>query len=223
MATAVAAGETPDWQLLERWQEGRREAGEALMARYIGLLSRFFEHKVSDASEASDLVSETLLACTHGLQGIRSSKSFRSYLFGVAFNQLRRYYQKRHKQEIEREDFEECCVDYLEGARSQGAVMAEAAETSLLVQGLRLLPLSYQVVLELSLFEDMNGREIGELLELPTATVHTRLRRGKEYLAAEVKRLAASPEEYAHTVTDLEGWAKQLRERLDLDVEPDSD
>lgn len=213
--TGEAEGDPPDWVLLERWQGGRREAGEELMRRYLGLLSRFFHNKVSDPQDVADLVNETLLACTHGQQGIRQSKSFRSYAFGVAFNQLRRYYTKQHKREIERDDFEQCCVTYLDSVKSHGAVMAEAQEVSLLVQGLRSLPLSYQVVLELSLFEELSGREIGELLDLPTATVHTRLRRGKEYLAIEVQRLAANPEQYDSTVTNFEGWAQQLRQRLD--------
>jgi RNA polymerase sigma-70 factor (ECF subfamily) len=219
---ATDDGGTPDWVLLERWQQGQRSAGDELMRRYMGLLSRFFHNKVGhDPQDAADLVGETLLACTHGQQGIRAAKSFRSYVFGVALNQLRRYYAKQHKREIEREDFEECCVDHLAATRTQGAAMVEMIErveqqqTSLLVQGLRRLPLAYQVVLELSLFEDMNGREIGELLDLPTPTVHTRLRRGKEYLAVEVERLTADPALYDSTVTDLEGWARQLRTRLD--------
>jgi len=207
--------ETPDWILLERWQQGQRSAGDELMRRYMGLLSRFFHNKVGNPQDGADLVGETLLACTHGQQGIRESKSFRSYVFGVAFNQLRRYYTKQHKREIEREDFEECCVDYLASTHGQGAMLVEQQQTSLLVQGLRRLPLSYQVVLELSLFEEMNGREIGELLDLPTGTVHTRLRRGKEYLATEVERLTTDPNLYNSTVTDLEGWARQLRARLD--------
>jgi RNA polymerase sigma-70 factor, ECF subfamily len=205
----------PDWVLLEHWQQGQRAAGEELMRRYMGLLSRFFHNKLANPQDAADLVGETLLACTHGQQGIRSTKSFRSYVFGVALNQLRRYYQKQHKRELEREDFEECCVDYLAATHTQGAVMVEQEQTSLMVQGLRMLPLSYQVVLELSLFEELNGREIGELLDLPTATVHTRLRRGKEYLAVEVQRLTTNPDLYDSTVTDLEGWARQLRARLD--------
>lgn len=184
------------------------------MRRYLGLLTRFFHNKVSDQQDVADLVSESLLACTRGHEGIRKSKSFRSYVFGVALNQLRRYYTKQHKREIERDDFEQCCVSYLDAVKSHGSVMAQNQQTSLMVQGLRSLPLSYQVVLELSLFEEMSGREIGELLDLPTATVHTRLRRGKEQLALAVERLAKNPEQYNSTVTDLAGWAEQLKRRV---------
>lgn len=216
MAPEDDEGREPDWVLLERWQQGQRSAGDELMRRYMGLLSRFFHNKVANPQDVADLVGETLLAFTHGQQGIRASKSFRSYAFGVALNQLRRYYTKQHKREIERDDFEECCVDYLSATRTQGTALLEQQQTSLLVQGLRRLPLSYQVVLELSLFEELSGREIGELLDLPTPTVHTRLRRGKEYLATEVERLTSDPDLYNSTVTDLEGWARQLRARLDV-------
>ena len=222
---APAEAETPDWVLLERWQQGQRSAGDELLRRYMGLLSRFFHNKLRNPQDAADLVGETLLACTHGQAGIRATKSFRSYVFAVALNQLRRYYAKQHKREIERDDFEDCCVDYLAATRTPAGtrveqpiveqVMVEQEQTSLLVQGLRRLPLGYQMVLELALFEELSGREIGELLDLPTATVHTRLRRGKEYLATEVQRLTSNPDLYESTVTDLEGWARQLRERVE--------
>lgn len=205
----------PDWVLLECWQQGQEGAGEELVKRYLGLLSRFFQNKVSDPEDVGDLVSDTLLACTRGQQRIRKSKSFRSYMFGTACNQLRRYYQKQNKRALERADFEQCCVADLD-KDSQGTAIVRREETHLMVHGLRSLPLSYQIVLELALFEDMTGRQIGELLDLPTATVHTRLRRGKAQLAAAVAKLSANPDQWAATSTDLEGWAQQTLDRAEL-------
>lgn len=205
----------PDWVLLECWQQGRARAGEELVKRYLGLLTRFFQNKVSNREDVCDLVSDTMLACTRGQRRIRKAKSFRSYMFGIACNQLRRYYQKQSKRALERTDFEQCCVADLD-KRGQGQEIVRIEQTHLMVHGLRSLPLSYQIVLELALFEEMTGRQIGELLDLPTATVHTRLRRGKAQLAAAVDRLSANPDQWAPTTTDLEGWAEQTRARLEL-------
>lgn len=203
-----------DWELLDQWRNGDQRAGATLLERYFGILSRFFHNKVANTEDVADLVSETLLACTTGKERIRESSSFRSFLFAIAFNQLRRYYRKQRKRELERDDFLQCCAADLP-SRSPVTVVGDKRETSLLVQGLRSLPLEYQMVLELNLFEELSGREIGELLEMPTPTVHTRLRRGKERLSTIVAQLASNPEEYQSTITDLEGWAKQLREHID--------
>lgn len=202
---------SPDWVLLECWQQGQQGAGEELVKRYLGLLTRFFQNKVSDREDVCDLVSDTMLACTRGQQRIRRAKSFRSYIFGIACNQLRRYYQKQTKRSLERDDFEQCCVAELDKP-SQGSELVRKEQTHITVHGLRSLPLPYQIVLELALFEEMSGRQIGEMLDLPTATVHTRLRRGKAHLATAVARLSANPDQWSATVTDLEGWAQQLRE-----------
>jgi len=207
---------TPDWRLLERWREGNASAGDELARRYQGLLSRFFRNKVSNVDDACDLAAETMLACTRGQHRIRDTKSFRSYVFGVACNQLRQYYQRLSKRPVECEDFDQCCASELGGTPMPAAAVFQREQTDLLVHGLRSLPLSYQIVLELALFEDMSGRQIGELLELPTATVHTRLRRGKARLAAAVNELSAAPGGFAPTVTDLAAWAEQLRERANL-------
>ncbi len=203
---------TPDWVLLERWQRNEEGAGTELAKRYQGLLTRFFRNKVSNPEDIADLVADTLLACTRGQQRIRNTKSVRSYIFGTACNQLRRYYQQQTKRALEREDFEQCCVAELD----QGAAMVRREQTHLVVHALRSLPLAYQIVLELALFEDMTGRQIGELLDLPTATVHTRLRRGKARLTATVERLRTNPEGCDPTLTDLAGWAEQLRARANI-------
>ena len=205
----------PDWELLERWQQGDSDAGTKLMKRYLGLLTRFFNNKVSDQQDVGDLVAETLLACTRGMMKIRNSKSFRSYLFATAFNQLRRHYQRQTKRSLEREDFEQCCVADLGQFPVHSHGMEPEEQAHLMVHALRSLPLTYQIVLELSLFEGMRGRQIGELLDLPTATVHTRLRRGRDRLAEAVAHLQANPDRWGVTVTQLEDWARQLHKQVD--------
>ncbi|MCB9568029.1 MAG: hypothetical protein H6710_12610 [Myxococcales bacterium] len=70
------------------------------------------------------------------------------------------------------------------------------------------------MVLELSIFEDLSGREIGELLGIPEGTVRGRLRLGKERLRERVRLLAASSREAESTLADFEGWAQEIRESL---------
>ncbi|MCA9718290.1 MAG: sigma-70 family RNA polymerase sigma factor [Myxococcales bacterium] len=206
---------TEDWELLNRWVTGDKRAGNALLERYFGILSRFFHNKVADAEDVADLISETLLACTKNKESIREGKSFRSYLFATALNQLRGYYRKKRKRGRERDDFLDFCTADLDRAHTMTSMIARKRETTLLVQALRSIPLEYQIALELNMFEGLTGRAIGELLGVPTGTVHSRLRRGKERLSAEVEKLAASPEEYRSTMTDLAGWARQLRDKID--------
>ena len=43
-----------DWQLLEAWRGGNGASGEALVGRYMGLLTRFFRNKVSNPEDVRE-------------------------------------------------------------------------------------------------------------------------------------------------------------------------
>ena len=98
-----------DWELFQQWSDGDRAAGETLVRRHVGVLTRFFRNKVRNPDDAAELTSETLLACTKNRDRINPT-SFRSFLFAVAMNTLRNYHRKQGKRRREFDDFEELCV-----------------------------------------------------------------------------------------------------------------
>lgn len=203
-----------DWELLFAWRGGDRAAGERLAARYFGLLTRFFLNKVRNPDDAADVVSETFLGCTAGRDRIAEEGSFRSYVFAVAMNKLRGYFRKEAKRRRELGDFEEICVASAL-PQSPVSMIARAQEGKLLVRALRRLSLDQQIILELHFFEGLRGPDIAELLEMPAATVYTKLRRGKEQLAALVHQLAGDPALAESTVIGIDTWARQVRAELD--------
>ncbi len=204
-----------DWELLDRWTAGDERAGKHLLQQYFGILSRFFHNKVRDCDDVADLVADTMLGCTKNKHKIRKGASFRSYLFAIAMNQLRGYYRKLQKRGRERDDFQEICTNNYASQHTLTSLLSRRRESAILVQALRMIPLEYQIVLELKLIEGLSGREIGDMLEVPTPTVHTRLRRGKQQLATAIEKLAQNPELYQSTMTDLGGWAQKIRAQLD--------
>ncbi len=203
-----------DWELLEAWRGGDAAAGEALVARYLGLLTRFFRNKVGSPEDAADLISETLLACTRGKERVRDAEAFRSFLFAAAMNMLRRHYRKQAKRGRELDDFADVCVGDSGHPRSLNAIVALEQESRLLVRALRRIPLDQQIVLELSYFEGLSGVEIAELLGVPQPTVYTRLRRSKERLRDAMLELAESPEVVESTMMGLQTWADRVRAEM---------
>ena len=87
-------------------------------------------------------------------------------------------------------------------------------ELKLLILGLRAIPLEYQIVLELKLFEGLGGPEIAALLEVPQATVYSRVRLGRQRLRRAVAALAETPRELESTVSNIEGWAREIQLQL---------
>ncbi len=209
--------EDNDWELLFAWRDGDTAAGEALATRYFGLMTRFFLNKVRDSNTAADLVSDTFLGCVASKGRVDDTGKFRSYLFAIAMNKLRGYYRKQAKRRRELDDFVDVCVA-TKLPRTPSSLLAHAQEARLLVSALRRLTLAQQIVLELNAFEGLRGPEIADVLGVPVPTVYTHLRRGRKRLEAIVHQIASDPQLARSTVTNLEGWARAVRAKVDEDM-----
>ena len=198
-----------DHELLERWRAGDLDAGEMLFDRYYRTVERFFLNKVS--GDIADLAQETFIACVEGRDRLKDSRKFRSYLFAVAHNVLRAHLRAKYRAN-DQIDFDEVCVRDM--SSSQTSLIARRREQKLLIDGLRAIPLDYQVLLELHYWEQMTTADMAEVLDMPLGTVRGRLRRARELLEVAMGQLAQSPQEFESTMTRLDEWAAQCREQM---------
>lgn len=202
---------TTDEQLHAAWRRGDRSAGARLIDRYIVPMKRFFANKVGELHDMEDLVATTFERCARGLDAFHGSSSFRTYLYGIAKNVLREYVRKKTRREGEL-DFEEVAARDL--GPSPSAVLVEKAEQRLLLEALRVIPLDYQIVLEMAFFENRTAADISKTLDLPMGTVSSRIRRGKMRLQEALEEIADSAESLNSTMHGLDGWVKSIQERL---------
>ncbi|MCA9654994.1 MAG: sigma-70 family RNA polymerase sigma factor [Myxococcales bacterium] len=186
-----------DLELLQRWREGDRRAGEELLGRHFDSLVGFFHYKLDDGVE--DLIQATMLACVEGRDRIAHG-SFRAYLFGVARRMLYQHYRRlRARDHV---DFGSCSVRDLGPSPSTAFRRAESRE--LMIEALRQVPIDFQIALELHYFEGLASPEIAAVLEIETATVRTRLHRGRKLLRAAFDQLSADPERASAMMARLE-------------------
>lgn len=197
----------PDATLLERWRDGDAAAGNELFKRHFGAIYCFFRNKVS--GDLDDLVQATFLRCSKSKSKIRSTATFRSYLFSIARNVLVDHYRQRRRDLSAEQVSASKAVDL--GA-SPTAMLAEKQEHNLLLAALRSLSLDEQVALELMYWERLTGREIAEVLGVPEGTARTKLRSARASLEVALTQLSKSPEVLASTLDNLEHWSASLRE-----------
>lgn len=200
-----------DETLYERWEAGDREAGSRLVDRHLEAIGRFFANKVTNLADTEELVGETFETCAKCLGRFEHGSTFRTYLFGIARNVLRDYIKKKGRRPSD-VDFHVTSLRDL--GPSPSVVLGEHKEQVLLLEALRAIPLAYQMVIELSFFEEMTQAEIATVLELPPGTVASRIRRGKALLFAQIESLADSPGVLQSTMHGLERWAETLRAQL---------
>lgn len=198
-----------DFELLDAWRAGDREAGNTLFERHFDAICRFFANKVTHGVD--DLIQKTFLGCVESRDRFQKQASFRTFLFAVAHNVLREHFRERRREGVP-PDLGETSTDEL--TPSPSAVFAAHEEQRLLLEALRRIPLDYQLVLELYYWEDMAAPELAQVLAIPEGTVRSRLRKAKEALSERMKSLARTPELLRATFSDLDAWVRSLRAQI---------
>lgn len=190
----------PDAAAVTAWRDGDKAAGKALFDRYFEPLVLFFRNKVDEGVD--DLIQQTFLAVVASIDRFRGEAPFRSYLFAVARNELLGYYRKhgRRKGDL---DVTEISVAEMSSAQPN-RLLVRRHEHQLLLDALRTLPLDLQIALELVYWENLSGPELAAALGVPEGTVRSRLRRGKEMLAEQLRQLAADPAVAEESVREID-------------------
>jgi RNA polymerase sigma-70 factor (ECF subfamily) len=197
-----------DGELLEAWRGGSTYAGDQLFRRHYDPIYRFFARKVR-LDDVEELVQATFLALVEGQERYRGEASARTFLFAIARNVLLGYFRRRNP-ELLPDPTQQSLADLLSPSPTQALSLKR--NNRILLEALRRIPLDLQIAIELRYWEELDAPEIAAILEIPLGTTWSRIRRGLEKLREEVEKLAISPEALKTTLSDLNQWAKQLRE-----------
>lgn len=176
-----------DAQLLEAWCTGDEESGDRLLRNVFPRLYRFLFNKIGD--DTQELIQETMLACVEHRGRLRECVNFEAYLLRMARNKLYDFLRKRARS---KEDLHGELPSVQELRTSVASLIGREAREVLVLSTLRQLPVELQEVLELHYWSEMTTREIADVIEVPTGTVKSRLRRAREQFE---KRIRAAGDE----------------------------
>lgn len=202
---AQVAQEQDDLMLLAAWRGGDRELGSVLFRRHVAGVSRFFRTKVPD--QAEDLTQKTFLALVESESRFAANSSFRTYLFGIARNQLLMHLRSKSRANAR---FEPLTRSAVAAGASPARIAAQQQQQQLILTALQNIPVDYQVALELHYFESMALAEIALVLAEPVGTVKSRLSRGRVILRETLESLAEPSELLRSAVSEMDRWASSL-------------
>ena len=207
-----AANDPSDVELLEQWRGGDRKAGQALFERHYDAIYRFFDSKVRE--DVADLVQSTFVACVEGRDRFEGAAAFKTYLFGIAKYKLYEHF-KRRRRNARVADVDPASMSIEEVGGSPSTWLRDQYDLQLLRRALPRIPLDMQLLIELYLWEGFTGGQLGRVMGIPENTVRARIRRAKELLEREFRKLEASPEEVTATLRSLSLWLAEMRELKD--------
>lgn len=169
-----------DEELVLAFLAGNRPAFDELFARYRQPIWAFFRRRLADPAEAEELAQETFLAVLKATRRYEPRASFRSYLFGIAFNLLSASRRKTQR----RGDVSSPDLDGLAGASSDPAAVLWVR------QALAALDPKDREIVMLREYDALDYREIALIVGVPVNTVRSRLFRARLALR---EKLAGEP------------------------------
>lgn len=163
---------------------------EKLVRENAGWMLRLAERVLNDASLAEDVVQEALINALKGLGSFKEAASLRTWLHRITINAA--ISRLRHLRRLAEESIDEYLPAFdqydcrIEPPWTHLLSVHEAVESDLLkrrvLNGIRQLPDTYRVVLQLRDIEGYSTGETAKLLEMSESNVKVRLHRARAAL-----------------------------------------
>lgn len=165
--------------LLERARHGDRDAAALLMQRNNRALWRIARGILGNDAEAEEVVQETYLRSLTGIENFRGEASLASWLGRIVVNEALRRLERRQPTVDIDELADSLPLDqaaYQAAAPSDPERAAAQAEIRRIVErAVDRLPPPFRAVFMMRVVEQMSVEETAALLDIPPATVKTRL------------------------------------------------
>lgn len=180
-----APDEQKDEKIAEKVQNGDIQAFQVLVERYEPKMSRYARRFLFDSDEAKDLVQEVFIKAYVNIQGFDINRRFSPWIYRIAHNEFVNALKKKKKERanVSLFDFDLLFPHIRLTAKEtadSGFVQGELKR--LLEASLDKIPQKYKEPLVLYYFEEMDYKEIADVLHIPVSTVGVRLQRGKVML-----------------------------------------
>lgn len=142
---------------------------ERIVSAYSPMLLRLACTRLNSPSDAEDAVQEVFLSLLARPVEFRNEEHEKAWLIRCTLHRASDILRRAEKKNLP-----------LDAAGEMSA--PERPETDYILDAVRSLPQRYGSILYLHYYEGYTAKEIGKLLGLPSATVGTRLARGRERL-----------------------------------------
>ena len=163
-------------------QKGDASSFGLLMQRYEAKLARYGRKFIADSDDIKDLVQEVFIKAYVNIQSFDASRRFSPWIYRIAHNEfVNAIKKKKGRMTFSLSDFD----TLLPHPMAKEDIESDAQRKELrgmLERSVQALDPKYREPLVLYYFEDMDYKEIGEILKMPVSTVGIRLQRGKGML-----------------------------------------
>lgn len=173
-------------ELVRKAQSGDFEAFNTLIEAYNDKIYNLAVKLSGNRHDAEDILQETFLKAVDNIDKFRGESSFGTWLYAIAVNAVRAYYQNKKKAELKPID------DYLPqghgGNNNQKEMfdwddphnLLETKELNFIIdEALAKMPHKYSMPFILRYYEDMSVKDVARALHLSVAAAKSRILRAR--------------------------------------------
>ncbi len=179
--------ELSDEAIAGKVQTGDTEAFGLIIERYEEKLLRYGRRFHSDREDIRDLVQEVFIKAYMNIQSFDLERRFSPWIYRIAHNEFVNAVKKRIRNPLSYFDFDTMLPHAGEGETVEDE-MGRQEMKQMIEAHLKQLDEKYREPLILYYFEDMDYKEIADILQIPISTVGVRLQRGKMALKKLIKK-----------------------------------
>jgi len=175
------AGRHVEQDLIRAVRHGDLQAFDIVMRRYGDRMYRFILKYIADRATAEDLTQETFISAFQTLDRFNFQAKFSTWLFGIALNKIRNYYNRAPEAR-----YRFVSDEWLQNFSSQGCSPPDALERKNTIQMVQRmidqLPDDMREILILAALEGCSYEEIARIVDVPVGTVKSKLFRARELI-----------------------------------------
>ncbi len=168
-------------------QGGNAAAFGILMDRYEPKMLRYARRFLFGYEDAEDQVQEVFLKAYANIRSFDAGRKFSSWLYRIAHNEFINAIKKRGREPVSYLDPDLILPHPVAKERADASII-DRETCELLDRGLSKLDPKYREPLVLFHYEEMDYKEISEILRVPVATVGVRLNRGRAALKKDLEK-----------------------------------
>jgi len=167
-------------ELIERAQSGDKMAYGELMDLHHRTVEKFGFQCGVRADDVQDVTQEVFIKLYRFLHQFQKER-FTTWLYKITLNTARDYYRKELREKDKEGKVQED-VNFGVSTKSAESKILVFEEDRELHEAIQLLEEKYRIPLVLFYFQELTFEQIGDVMNIPLATVKTRLLRAKEQL-----------------------------------------
>lgn len=176
LALRLHDGRDDDPERIAAARNGDPAAREWLVRRWSEPVFRFSVRMLGNEQDARDVAQETLVKVLRSLEQYDPTRSFPTWVFGIARNTCIDEHRRRRRRAWDEPG------DIVDTRPSPLSEVSRAERADRVVGALQQLPPMYREILVLYHFEHLKYVEIAETLEVPLGTVMNRIFRARKKL-----------------------------------------